>query len=189
MRLLNQSTIAVKKFAVYSKVKLVRSSDWLDKFQKEYLKEDWHVTLKQACWIRDGQLSDVKNKLERLHKELKFEGGKVDVKFDKLVIDEEKEGGGKTVMIQATDNKPICLLQKKIVEILKDYDDYEIQESRGWERNFKPHLTLASNLREEDFLIAESYLKDDVCEGVIDSVTLVYSGGNDDRERISYKFL
>jgi len=179
----------MKKFAVYSKVKLVKSPSWLNKFQKKYLNEDWHVTLKQPCRIEDGQVSDIKNKLKELHKELKFKGGKIDISFDKLFIDKEKEGGDKTIMVQATDNKLVHLLQKKIIKTLKGYDNYDVQESGIWERNFKPHLTLASNLKEKDFLKAESYIKDYACEGVIDSITFIYLDENNDRTRINYKFL
>jgi 2'-5' RNA ligase len=179
----------MKKFAVYSKVRLVKFPSWLNKFQKEHLKEDWHVTLKQTCWIEDDQVSDIKNKLKELHKELKFKGGKIDINFDKLVIDKEKEGGGKTIMVRAIDNKPINLLQKKIIKILKDYNNYDVQESGIWERNFKPHLTLASNLKEKDFLKAESYIKDYACEGVIDSITFIYLDKNNNKTRINYKFL
>ena len=179
----------MKKFAVYSKVKLVKSPSWFNKFRKEYLNEDWHVTLKQTCRIEDGQVSDIKNKLKELHKELNIKGGKIDINFDKLVIDKEEKGGGKTIMIRATDNKPIRLLQKKIVKALKGYDNYDIQESGVWERNFKPHLTLASNLKEKDFLKAESYIKDYACEGVIDSITFIYLDKDNNRTRINYKFL
>ena len=32
------------------KVKLIKKPDWLNKFKKDYLKEDWHITLKQTLF-------------------------------------------------------------------------------------------------------------------------------------------
>lgn len=180
----------MKKFAVYSKVKLTKKPTWLNRFKKDYLKEDWHITLKQTCWIKDRQVCDIQNKINELHKELKFKDGKIYIKFDRLVVEKEKEEGGKTIMIRATHNKYIHLLQKKIVRALKGYNDYNVQESRIWEKNFKPHITLVGNLEEKEFLKIQSYIRQDyVCEGTIDSITFIYLDKDSNKKRVNYKFL
>ena len=178
----------MNKFAVYSHIRLTKKPSWLSTFRKAYLKEEYHVTLKQPCFIEKDQVSAIKRKLTALITKLDFKNNEIHIRFDKLVIEKEKESGGKTIMIRATNNKDIHILQKEVTRILKGYGDYVLKESKQWERNFKPHITIANSLGEKEYSSAKTFIgKDYTCEGIIDSFTFVYEKEDGRKVKINYK--
>lgn len=175
------------KFAVFSKVKLIKKPSWLNKFEKDYLENSWHITLKQPCCIEAKKVQDIKNKLKEASEKIKIKNKIINIKFDKLIVAKEKSNGRKTIMICPADNKEICKLQKKIVSALKGYSNYCEEENKIWEKHFNPHLTIASNLDRKEFLKAKKYIKENhFCEGIIDGFTLVYAKYNVKKINIDY---
>ena len=178
----------MKVFAVVSLVKFIRQPKWLAYFDKNFVKHDWHVTLKQTCIIKAKDISDIKKKLEELNKKLKIKNDRIKLNFNKLFIDKEKRFSGKTIMIRSG-NKEIVRLQKKVVAALKGYNNYNEEESRVWEKNFHPHITIASSLNEKGYEKAKEHIgKNIVCEGVVNSITLIYKESEEKKMTKNYLF-
>ena len=162
----------MKLFAIYAAVDLIDKPIWLDEYRKNLEQfYDFHVTLKQSCYIEERRLSDVKNKLSVLFSELKLADHEIHIVFEKLVTDGSDPTDG-VIMIQAQ-NPPLSNLQKRIISVLSDYKQYYEPASQEWEENFKPHITIACNLDSEKFRVAQKDIPQDyVCAGVIREVKL-----------------
>jgi 2'-5' RNA ligase len=73
-------------------------------------------------------------------------------------------------------------LQKGLVAVLGQYEYYEAA-SANWERDFRPHITIARNLSPAMLIKAESELPTgDYPEGVIKEITLVAVNKVDPKE-------
>jgi len=162
----------MKIFAIYSPIYLVSKPDWLDEYRDKYDQHfDFHVTLKQPCYINASQMPDIKNKLSTFFDELKLADSEIQLVFEKLITDNSDPADG-VIMIEAQ-NPAIFNLQKGIVLALSDYKQYLEPVSKEWEENFRPHLTIAYNLDSEKFGKAKKELPQDyVCRGVIREVEL-----------------
>ena len=80
-----------KIYAVYCIVKLIKQPEWLDDFREKYDKAyDFHITLKQAAYIEDRQIGDIRKILDGIFDD--FEKNKVNLEmvFDNLLLDEEE---------------------------------------------------------------------------------------------------
>jgi len=163
----------MKIFAVYARVNLTKQPDWLNDFRKKYGKlYDPHITLKQPCFADEEQIESIKEKLNQFFPIPSFSGHRINIIFNKKVIDNKIEGEA-CIMIH-TDNKEICDLQSKIKLLLSEYRNYYEAKREEYENNFKPHITIASELDSETLLKADSEIGDDlVCEGIVEEVVLV----------------
>lgn len=132
-----------KIYAVWCKVKLKKKPYWLNAFRKKYnYLYDFHITLKQPCFIKDSSLLDIKAIVLNVINSLTFKNHKINVVFEKIVADCKD----KSIMISAKKNKILMDLQYKIRTVLKDYNNYCKSILEQYETDFKPHLTLATNL-------------------------------------------
>jgi len=130
----------MKIFAVYSRLNFIKKPEWLDGFRNKYnYPYTYHVTLKQPTYIQEEEIVNVKNVLAGLFSELKFPEHKIGIVFDKLVIDTP-------IMIAATRTEEIAILQDKIVKALESYNNLVKPESKNWEEDFKPHITITDDL-------------------------------------------
>jgi len=157
----------MKIFAVYSRLNFIKKPEWLDGFRNKYnYPYTYHVTLKQPTYIQEEEIVNVKNVLAGLFSELKFPEHKIGIVFDKLVIDTP-------IMIAATRTEEIAILQDKIVKALESYNNLVKPESKNWEEDFKPHITITDDLDAGKFEQAKLDLKEDVrCEAVIEEIVL-----------------
>ena len=158
----------MKIFAVYARLNFIKKPEWLDAFRIKYgYPYTYHVTLKQPSYIQEEEIANVKNILAELFSELKFPGHKIDIVFDKLVIDTP-------IMIAATGKGDIATLQKEILSALDSYDNSFVKpESWEWEKDFKPHITITDDLEAEKLDQAKVDLGEDVrCEAVIQEIVL-----------------
>lgn len=164
----------MKLFAIYSKVELIKKPDWLDAFCIKYGSlGKYHVTLKQTCLLQEADVPAVKDRLFRLFDAHPVSSHEITLSFTNLVIDRDTDGT-RTLMINATSNPTINALQKQILAALSLYRNYTHPESRIWETHFQPHITIASNLHQEQYAQALTEIGDDrVCEGVILDVALI----------------
>lgn len=161
----------MKIFAVYSVVELIKKPAWLDDFRKKYDKPyDLHITFKQPCWVDEGQVEDLKNKLAVLINFQKI--GALELRFDRIVISTESDGKN-CVMIAATENERLRDLQKKVVEALYEYRNYVEAKNEAYENNFMPHITIGREVDSKKWKEQEESIVDDcVCEGKVSEIIL-----------------
>lgn len=165
----------MKLFAVYSKVHLTQKPTWLDAFYKKYNPSSTghHVTLKQPCHLKEEDIPSAKTQLTDLFNSILVPSHEIILNFNNLILD---EGGGefKTIMINAEYQSSIHTLQKDILDALSSYKEYTHAESEAWEKNFKPHLTLASDINRTQYEQALKELKNDyTCKGIIRDISLI----------------
>jgi len=163
----------MKNFVVYAKVELTKKPIWLDSFRLKYDKpHPYHVTLKPSCLIEEGNLPDIKNKLQVLFSNLKIPGGKISLKFNSLNIHRQVDGN--VIMIDADKNETIDKIQKSILQTLNAYQNYRKEKYRSYAENFQPHITIGRELSPEICAQAEKELAQDYsCEGEIKEIVLV----------------
>lgn len=176
----------MKIFAVYSTLSFTKKPDWLDAFGDKYnYPYTYHVTLKQPTYIQEDEIINVKNILSDIFSEPMFPERKIKIVFDKLVI-------GTPIMIVATEKGEIGILQNKIVIVLGNYNNFVKPESKNWEKDFKPHLTITTDLDGEKLEQAKRDLGKDVrCEATIEELVLVIAqdmtSSEDSKEKTIYK--
>ena len=157
----------MKIFAVYSRLNFIKKPEWLDAFRIKYgYPYTYHITLKQPTYIQEEEIINVKNILAGLFSELNFPEHKIGVVFDKIVIDTP-------IMIAATDKENIAILQDKIVKALGDYNNLVKPESKNFEEDFKPHITITDDLDAEKLEQAKFDIGEDIrCDAVIEEIVL-----------------
>lgn len=164
----------MKIFAVVAKVQLAQQPLWLEGF---FLKHGTtfghHVTLKQVCYLEEEKIQDVKNRLEAFFRSLSISGHKIKLSFDDLFVDKDADGL-ETIMINANENSILKGLQLGILSSLKPYNDYVNKGTKKYEKNFKPHITIASNLNPAQYESVRAELgRDYLCKGVINEIYLI----------------
>lgn len=159
-----------KIYAVYCIVKLTKQPEWLDNFRKKYDEAyDFHITLKQAAYIEDWQISDIRKILDGILTNFEKDKNNIELKFENLVLDEK----GGYIYLFANSNQIIDNLQKKIRNSLKIYSRYINPKSIKYEYNFKPHITIARDLNKQRFAEAKSVMGQDyMCEGRVVEIVL-----------------
>lgn len=161
-------------FAVQTNVELTNKPDWLDSFRSRHnaKRYDYHVTLKQVCVIEQHQIPIIKNLLSEYFEKEQLRA--IPVRFNELnLADSKKEAGEAYIMINSETNEIINKLQKDIVDVLSDFNNYFWPDSKQYEERFIPHITIAMDLDAESFERAKEDLKDDYqCEGIITKVIL-----------------
>ncbi|MBI2589493.1 2'-5' RNA ligase family protein [Candidatus Berkelbacteria bacterium] len=137
----------MKIMAVWGKVLLKNEPDWL-----LHLRErnnnfyEYHVTLKQPCWIDESQLPKIEQQLSDCLAKFKVLDHSIELNFNKLEVD-ETDG---IILLFARNQQLIASLQKEIVSCLANYGNYVSPESEEYEANFRPHLTLAFDLSPDE---------------------------------------
>jgi len=164
----------MKIFALYSKVELIERPDWFDTFYAKYNQSIvYHVTLKQSCFLEEAKVNDVKEKLLKFFASTPVPEHEIALIFNKLVLDDHASEA-KTIMLNAEYDPHIYKLQQDILSVLDDYKRYVYPESRLWEENFKPHITIASDISAARYEEALKELKQPyTCRGLIRDVSLI----------------
>lgn len=158
----------MKIFAMYTTVTLTQKPEWLDVFLEKYQPRDLHVTLKQPCFIEEGTIDNLKEKISRFF--TARASGHVNIVFDTLVYNTEESGA---IMICARNAGKLIQLQKDLCITLSEYKHYVEPIREEYENNFRPHITIGDEIPQEQYKKALSSLKDDCrCEGMISEVVL-----------------
>lgn len=167
-----------KFFAIYANIKLTKKPEWLDGFRTKYDKPgDYHVTLKQHCFVEEGKISNIKQKTFDYFASQNIEGHKIELVFDDLAVDPKDDGT--TIMLRAHDVPVLVNLQKGLCVALTEYNDYVKPIAQEWEQNFAPHITIASNLSMDQAKETIPYLTGDyVCKGIIEEAVLAIVQGD-----------
>lgn len=168
----------MKIFAIYSNVNLTNKPDWLDEFREKYDKPyEFHITLKQPCYIDENQISELKDKIKNFFDNINMSKNKLEIIFDELLLDKDREE--MTIMLKANDQSELIKIQKDLNNHLGEYKQYLKPKYQNYEENFIPHITIARNLTEPQELEAMKYLqKGFVCKGEINSVVLSIVNNN-----------
>lgn len=164
----------MKIFAIYSNVELVEKPDWFEDFYCKYNNSPkYHVTLKQSCLVEESDLQDIKDKLSTFFRNFHTPNHQIALTFNKLILDTENNQT-KTILLNAEYCQKIYELQTGLIAILKDYKNYLWKKSEEWERNFKPHLTLAPDLSPQQYKETLNELKSNLsCKGIVKDVALI----------------
>jgi len=164
----------MKIFAIYAKVELIKKPEWLDDFRIKYDKPyPYHLTLKPSTIVEDSEVSDIKNRLEKLFSNLEIPEHKILLEFNSLNVRHDT-ASDICVMINSNKNDEIIKLQKEILSVLDKYKNYRKEKYKGYAENFTPHITIGRDLNEESYQQALKKLeKDYTCEGIIEEVVLV----------------
>jgi len=161
----------MKIFAVYAKVELSVASAWLAGFRRKYDEPyDYHITLKQPCYVDENSLAEIKDKLASVLRELN--GGGSELQFNQVAGNPDLPTGG-CIMINAKDAPWLKDLQKRITAALANYKDYVKAGSDKWEREFQPHITIARHLSPQQYAAAMTEIPENYqCKGAVREVAL-----------------
>lgn len=161
----------MKIFAITGNVILTQKPEWLDTFREKYDKPyEYHVTLKQPCFIQESEFAGMKTKLDSIFESRSY--STIDLTFNSIKID-TKDPLDICIMINSPMGGAIHALQNLIVAELSTYKNYCKPESADWEQNFQPHITIARDLNAIQLEQAKQDLKDDLaCTGMVSEVVL-----------------
>jgi 2'-5' RNA ligase len=162
----------MKIFAVYVNVELTKKPDWLDEFRKKYDQPyDFHVTLKQPCFINEEKVSQLKELVGMFFNKPKVAEGKLRLVFDEVKVD--KSENGHSIMLKAKQGESLATIQKDLCATLANYSNYVDARTEAFEKHFEPHITIARNLSDDPFKEAMRYLKGEIeCKGEIQEAVL-----------------
>jgi 2'-5' RNA ligase len=174
-------------FAVQTNIEFQNKPEWLDTFKQQHnsIQYDYHVTLKQPCKVTEEEIEDIKNKLSIFVKDHK---NKISpLIFSKLIVDDSDiEKGEGCIMFADQSSQEILEFQKEILALLNNYDDYYQPETEEYEKNFRPHITIATNLNKEQLASAVADLPENqVFQGTATQLILVTVRNTDPENNIS----
>ena len=180
----------MKYFNVTSVLKITKKPKWIDGFRKKYDKPyAFHLTFKTITKLKDEDVSRLKKEVAELAKQFNPQT----LKFDGLDLNFKSVFGG-SIMIMAKPNKEIARMQKIISKNLSAFGEHYLAHYQKFEKNFKPHLTIARRLSKEQMTKAKKELQKDLyCTAKIDSLQLTivakteFSHYNDPRNKTFYK--
>jgi len=154
----------MKIFAVYSVVTLEGKTAELKTFREKYDQPyKLHITLKQPVQINEDEVDEVKQILSGLD----VAKSKIKLVFDKINGDE------KVLMLMAEENSTLMDLQKEVVGLLHKYKSYVDADTMEYEINFKPHITVARDIHEQDMSSVKEQLRGMLpVKAFINSITL-----------------
>ena len=155
-------------FQISADFELRSKPDWLDAYRTKYdLPYDYHMTFKVTTHCRSEDLDKMKAELAEMAENQK----PITVVFDELFIAPTSKGW--CIMVKAQDSPELRGLQKEISDKFAQYGAIINSEREDYEKNFKPHITIARRLTDEQLEQAKSELKPDLaCDTVIQNLVL-----------------
>lgn len=157
-----------KIFQIAAEFDLNKKPDWLDSFRLKYDQPySYHITLKTSTYFDRNGFRNLKDELSDMaRKYTQFK-----VIFNKLFI--SSSSGGGCIMIKAKNNNILLKLQNEIAEKFSKYGEHIAKEYKIFENNFKPHITIARHLAQEQLRSAKGELKKDLfCEALVKELVL-----------------
>lgn len=136
----------MKIFAIYLRLNLIQKPEWFDNFRQKYSEPvDLHITLIQPRYIDETRVDDIKLKVSNYLNESKFGTDDKTIKFSNIVCDKEVNGTY-TIMLLAENADKVLFIQKGLKELLMDSTEYVDQVTIDYEENFRPHITIGTNI-------------------------------------------
>lgn len=161
--------IEKKIFAVYGRFEFVCEPVWLKAFcEKHNYQYEYHVTLKQSCFIREEQFYEIKDTIHRVLHDFKLPSAHIDLELEGLRYD-EPDG---CIMLMAKENQDLNALQRNLVSALSKFGEYVSPELESYEKNFEPHITIALELGDRTAQVASTIPQDVSSFGVINEIVL-----------------
>lgn len=158
----------MKIFALYTDVTLTKQPKWLDGFVEKYQLHGLHVTLKQPCFIKEEDIPALKEKVELFVS--KCDIGRLDVVFDEAVYNTDISGA---IMLCARNAPRLIQLQQGLCGALQDYNSYVDPDTKAYEKNFRPHITIGDAIPQKEYQESLKFLKEEyACEGTLSSLVL-----------------
>ncbi len=135
----------MKIFALYLRLNLSTKPGWFDGIRSKYSSTAiLHITLIQPRCVAESDIAILKERVREVLSETTHFNKKL--VFDKTEIEDDEKDGECLLMAFTEENKSIRDLQNKLVEKLKDFDQYCSETTKGYEQNFRPHLTIANQI-------------------------------------------
>jgi 2'-5' RNA ligase len=163
-------------FAITTNIEFNKKPAWLHNFFKKYNKKgyEFHITLKQPTIVPKNELVKIQNIISKFISTNHPKRTTID--FDKLHINASQKdlaAHDGCIMIRAN-NPDIIKLQRELVTTLSKYKKYMTPKTKYYEEKFKPHITIAADLSEQEFASAKDDLKDDILvQGEINEIHLI----------------
>lgn len=179
----------MKFFAIYTKVKIINEPEWLNKFRGKYLGPyDFHVTLKQPCFVEDRDVEKLKDIVRQYFKNTSI--NKIGVNFSNFVFRKPDSSDDGCIMVSSSNQKDLLKLQNNLINCLEEYKDYRDLRTKDYEENFVPHITIGGDLSLGKFKKAVSELPSKTkVNAVIDEVVLAIVSDDSEAERKNPKNL
>ena len=173
-------------FAVYARVEITAAPEWLALFMKKYgSTTEPHVTLKQTCFIEEGEREAVREMVKRFFSNRPKAEYPVQIIFNSLRTKPDWDA----ILVDAEDSLDIQSLQKDLVRALASYRRYVEPELESYEKNFAPHLTIADGIPvglRATLSIAVSEKFPFEIKGVIREIILAFGDGTKEAFPLSF---
>lgn len=149
----------MKIFAIYLRLNLIQKPEWFDNFRQRYSEPvDLHVTLIQPRYIDETRVDDIKLIVSNFLNKSKFGVDDKNIKFNNIVCDQELNGTY-TCMLLAENVDRVLNIQKGLKELLINYTEYVDQATIDYEENFRPHITIGTNIDKNTLDTVQSYFQ------------------------------
>ncbi len=148
------------------------------KYDKPY---EFHITLKQPCYIEEDKIPKLKDKLSNFFKTINLsKQHTLKVIFDNVLLNKDEDG--MTIMLK-TSHDELIHMQRILHLHLEEYKNYLKPKYKIYEEDFIPHITIGRNLSEIQEKEARQYLQNDFdCTGEINSIVLSIVNNNTPEE-------
>ena len=158
----------MKIFFLALEFELEEKPNWLDGFRIKYDGPfNYHLTLKYATYIKKNDLPKLRKAVKSIAKASK----PMTLEFDQYFFNKTETGN--LIMVLAKHNKDLLRLQKMAVRELGEFGETWKPYYKDFEKNFKPHISIARNLSDGVFQTAKSELKEQIyCKAEISNLAL-----------------
>lgn len=186
----------MKYFAIYSTVKLLNQPDWLDNFRQKYDLEynpvtnnycnpyEIHITITQPRFIADGDIDSLKLGFTDSLSKCNYEN--FNIEFSNWHLDRQDTTNDGCIMIKLSVNEMLLNLQKILLKVIGDNQNYIDPKFLDYEKNFVPHITIGRSLSGDRFESAISILPDNLSISArLDKIVLAIVPNNSVSERLN----
>lgn len=172
----------MKFFAIYTNVNITEKPDWLDGFRSKYDLEyhadtdtfdvpyEAHITLTQPRFISEDKATKLRDNLKKFFNDY---SGKIEVEFSKLHLDRQDINSNGCIMVDSSKKDELSKLQLKMLDFIKENNNFCNITHKPYEENFIPHLTIGRDLSKTRFdkaiseLPSKIQIKATICEVIL----------------------
>jgi len=175
----------VKFLTVFANFGLQTKPDWMDAFRIKYDKPyPYHITLKTTATFDPKDTEIVKKQLRDICSNYK----PIPISFNSIWTEFATKSW--CIMIEPSDPSEIINLQKDISGALEPYSIHTSEKRRMFERNFRPHITIARCASIEALEHAKVEMGADItCSAAIDTVDLAIAPRDEYEEWVNPRSL
>lgn len=154
---------------VRADLNITEKPSWLDAFREKYDEVfPYHLSLKRAVEIPEGEIAQAREKAVEIAKHFKpFE-----LTFKELFIGHTKNGF--TIMVRAEHEPVLRSLRDQVVQNFQNYTTYYQPQHQTFDQDFNPHVTIARHLNEAQLEEAKAAVQEPLnIRARIDALTFV----------------